>query len=271
MLGFLFGSKDKKLVRAASEGDLAKVKSLLAKGASANASEDGETALVAAVANSHDAIAAALLAGGADPNLGPEAGLTPLTAAIFGGSEKLVTTLLGAGANAKLADEEGHTPLHLAAYKGTPAMIKLLLSKGADVQSKTADGHSPLWESCYWGSFENAAVLLDARANVNSASAEGVTPLMNLVTQFRLWTMGALAPDGAVGLAGLGNLLQGLANAAEGPVKLPDGLLPLIDRMVAAGADVNARDANGTTILAAAKGAEAPQELLQRLESLGAR
>lgn len=70
------------LMKAASAGDLARVRALLAAGADINAADIfGNTALLYAVLEGQDAVVRALLEAGADPQAKNQIGVTPLSAA----------------------------------------------------------------------------------------------------------------------------------------------------------------------------------------------
>lgn len=89
---------DELLVRAASRGDLAMVRSLLDRGA------------VAAARNHYL--------------------LTALHWAVTLGHAQVVELLLERGAPLDTQDAEGHTPLHMAAREGDEEMVTLLLERG---------------------------------------------------------------------------------------------------------------------------------------------
>lgn len=87
-------------VRAAGEGDAARVESLLAAGADPNAAlESGETALLRAASKGRLEVVRLLLGAGADPNAEREDGFTPLSVAVFFGHAEVVRALLDGGAD----------------------------------------------------------------------------------------------------------------------------------------------------------------------------
>ena len=95
---------------AASEGNVAEVAALLAKGVPVDAKNRGFTALHVAAGKGHVAVVEALLAKGADP---------------------AATTTQGVAA------------IHLAAQFGHAPVVELLLAKGVSVDAPTADGRPP--------------------------------------------------------------------------------------------------------------------------------
>lgn len=94
------------------------------------------------------AIAAALIAAGADPNrtaLGAAGAFreTPLHRAAMEGEPAIAEQLLRAGARVEEPNALGESPLHLAARaqgKGAEVTVRLLLLSNADVSKQTARG-----------------------------------------------------------------------------------------------------------------------------------
>ncbi len=114
---------------AAQAGNLDLIAVLLAYGADANVGDAaGNTPLIAALrskAKRRPAAIAALLAGGADPNvrMGSE---TPLHKVTRDNDRALAKLLLAHGANTAALDTRGRTPLTVATRKGHAALVALL-------------------------------------------------------------------------------------------------------------------------------------------------
>ena len=114
---------------AAQSGNLDLIAVLLSYGADANALDDaGTTPLVATLrrkSQQRAAAIAALLAGGADPNvrMGSE---TPLHKVARDNDQALAELLLTHGANVAALDTRQRTPLTVAARKGHTEMVALL-------------------------------------------------------------------------------------------------------------------------------------------------
>ena len=100
---------------AASVGDVAKVRSLLA------------------------ASGGALLV-----NLQANNGASPLYAACRQGHTDVVCALLSAGAKVGLQITNGFSPLHVACLQGPSEVVRTLLSAGAKVDLQSQEGGSPL-------------------------------------------------------------------------------------------------------------------------------
>jgi ankyrin repeat protein len=94
-----YASLDDGLHQAVKEGDLAKVRSLLAGGANANArNKDGRTALILAAMQGRADIVQALLNGGADPNAKDKNGNTAMSVVQESGQRHIGYLLKQAGA-----------------------------------------------------------------------------------------------------------------------------------------------------------------------------
>ena len=122
------------LHRGAQSGDLDLIGTLLEYGADANAMDrEGNTPLVTAIRSKtkqREAAIAALLAGGADPNvqMGSE---TPLHKIARDNDRSLAEVLLAHGANGGAADTRGRSPLVVAERKGHEEVVELLRQHAA--------------------------------------------------------------------------------------------------------------------------------------------
>ncbi|MEO8595321.1 MAG: ankyrin repeat domain-containing protein [Candidatus Solibacter sp.] len=108
-------------------------------------SGDGFTGLGFAAFFGHEAVARALLAAGADPNLAAAnaLGVSPLHSACASRSMGLVELLLANGADPNAVEGAGLTPLHTAAGGGNREIVDLLLKAGADRTRRANDGSTP--------------------------------------------------------------------------------------------------------------------------------
>ena len=141
---------DTALLFAAREGDVESAKLLVAAGANVNAADAwGVTATTLAAHSGHGDVVAFLLSKGADPNLAA-AGFTALDTAIMRRDQAMVAALLDHGANPNAPLETwtptrrashdfnfapelvGATPFWLAARFTEPEIMRLLVQHGAD-------------------------------------------------------------------------------------------------------------------------------------------
>ena len=133
-----------KLVRAASNGDAAKVKRLLKAKVDVNHGDKGEEG---------------------------SSGITALQEACMSGHVGVVRLLLKAKAAVDLRDSDGCTALYGASQNAQVKCAQLLLEALATVDLKANDGSTPLSMSCQTAVLESARLLLRAKANVDEAPA----------------------------------------------------------------------------------------------------
>ena len=233
------------LMTAARTGDLELVRLLLARGADVNAAESwrGQTALMWAAAEGHARLIPTMLSYGADVSARSAKGWTPLLFAVREGRIDVVQTLLEAGVDV----EEALPVVQETRRGGTSA-------------ERSATGLNAFLLAAANAHYELAALLVDRGADVNVAS-RGWTALHQVS-----WVRKA-------GIAGSNN------PAPKGSGRMTS--LEFVRKIVAAGADVNARVTSrppagitrlnflgGTPFLLAARTADA--DLMRLLAELGA-
>jgi ankyrin repeat protein len=262
---------------ACTNGNARMVELLLTSGAGANTSlPGGETALMTCSRTGKVEAVAVLLAHGADVNAkDTERGQTALMWAAAEGNVETVEALVKAGADIHAHLASGFTPLLFAVREGRIGAVKALVKAGADVKEKLQpaivaakvgeparirNDTSALALAISNAHYELASYLLDAGADANVKGNGGVTPL-HIITNVRKPGQGDNdpAPEGS------GNVSS----------------LEIIRKLVAKGADVNARITGrarvgrtslnirgATPFFLAARTADA--EMLRLLVSLGA-
>jgi ankyrin repeat protein len=168
------GGNERDLLDAVRAGDKTRVKTLLEKGTAATASSaDGTTALMHATLLGDVELIRLLLDGGADVNAANKAGATALMWAA--GDLDKVKLLLDRGANVNARAHSGHTPLLMAAScADSAAVVRLLLEKGADAKFASR-GYTALMAGA--GNREVARLLLQSGADTKAANAAGWTAL----------------------------------------------------------------------------------------------
>jgi uncharacterized protein len=115
------------LMRAADEGDAARVRSLLASGAEVNAAaEGGETALMRASAKGHLDVVEVLLDAGGDVHAKSENGFTPLFMAVFFGHAEVARALLARGSDPSEPTHVNTTAEKWARSWGSAEIVRLL-------------------------------------------------------------------------------------------------------------------------------------------------
>ena len=259
------GVRERALLTAAREGDIARAVALVEAGADPDtAAEPGERdqrpVLTLAALSPDMRLLRALIARGAQVNRAQN-GVTALLAATrdsWHGRPEAVLTLLTNGADASGTDAEGNTPLHGAVLGAEPTVAAMLLDAGAAVDAANAAGDTPLAIACRAANWALARFLLEhgakpapvggepalvAAAGIADDDAEGVKVLLR-----------HKGPVNAVNAQGRTALI---AAAAEGHEQIARALLQ-------ANANPNLADRHGTTALmeAARAGAHGIVQLL---------
>ncbi len=162
------------VAEAARQGDLQRLRSLLAEGRDVNAAlGDGMTALHWAAERGDAEMAELLLRAGAQLQSGTRIGaFTPLHVAARAGSTHVVDLLLDADADpGARSTTTGVTPLHLAAEAGDADMIRSLVEHGADVDAPDGGwGQSPLFYAANLDRVEAIRTLTELGADVSMTS-----------------------------------------------------------------------------------------------------
>src|SRR6478735_6402708 len=144
--------------RAALEGDLVTVQSLIERGNSPDTSDaEGSTLLMLAARGGHAPVVAYLISRKASVNGRNKFGDTALMAAALGGHVEAAKVLIANGAE---INGSGWTPLHYAAFQGRPAMVRFLLEAGANKNAIAPNEYTPLMLAVRNGHEEAAKVLL---------------------------------------------------------------------------------------------------------------
>jgi len=173
---------DQQLYQAALQGDVAKARTLLDKGADVNARhEDDKTPLFAAATKGHLDIVQLLVEHGAQVAIANMINDTPLKWAAFGGHTDVVMFLLEHGAKEQIdvADTSwGRTALLDAISQQHEETACELVHQGADInKTDTHNGMTPLFYAAHMNMLTLAQVLLEAKADPNATDRQGNTPL----------------------------------------------------------------------------------------------
>jgi ankyrin repeat protein len=132
----------------------------------------GVRPLSLASAGGHAAIVRLLLEAGADPDAAPGVGETPLMSAARSGSVAAVAALLAHGAvvDAREPSRE-QTALMWAAAEGHADVVRALVRGGADVKARSKNGFTPLLFAAREGHRAAAAALLDSGSTLDESLA----------------------------------------------------------------------------------------------------
>jgi cytohesin len=237
------------LVQSAIQGDLGKIKDLLARGADVNARDSqGYTALhMAAGRRDKEAVEFLISRGaivGAVDNLWKN---TPLHMAAAFGKRETAELLIASGADINAKMITGRTPLHQAAERGHQEVVSLLIARAADINAKDRSGFTPL-DLALDGGFDNV---------VNSLRQVGGQPgdplrltIIDAVKAGNCSRVKELLAEGA-------NVMARDSVEGRTPLHLAarKGDLEMTNLLISKGADINDETANeGTPLHAAVEG-----------------
>lgn len=247
------------LTTAAADGNLGRVKRMLAREVDVNEMDaNRRTPLMRAAGGGHATVVSALLAAGADANIAALNGTTALGAAVLGNHPEVVKLLVDRGTDVDQRQQYGITPLMLAAARWLPRMVRTLISLGADVSARDETQGSVMMaavQNALHSSDETAGEatvreLLKHGADVNAVNDEGQTALMLL--------LGVRAGEDQQASGNIVSTLSALLIEHEAELDIQDmagwtalhaaaarGLLEPTQAMLAAGANKRLRDING--------------------------
>jgi uncharacterized protein len=217
----------------------------------------GTVAVVDAVKRQDKVAARALIRQRADVNAADVEGMTALHWAAHWDDLETVTLLLKAGARARVANRYGVTPLHEACTVGNVAMIEALLDGGADPNAALGEGETPLMTEARTGNTGGVPLLAVRGANVNAVEGfRGQTALMWAAAEDHEAVARLLVELGAdvnvrsmhyefpqlVG--GNGGIIHDRSEGGLTALMFAarQGSLDTADRLLAAGADINASE-----------------------------
>ena len=159
------------LIDAAKNADVNALRTLITQRVDVNApSADGTTALHWASYRDNLDAADLLIRAGARIDAANDLGATPLWIASSNGSPAMVRRLLQAGAHPNLALLLGETPLMAASRSGNPDVVAQLIDKGAGVNARGARGQTALMWAVSEQHPDVVKVLLSHDADIHARS-----------------------------------------------------------------------------------------------------
>jgi uncharacterized protein len=249
------------LKRAAREGNLSKLKTLLDKVPAGTTGKDQRPALLEAADGDQAEAVQLLLEHGAAVDARDATGDTALLVAARRGAVGVIDRLLAGKADPNVVDARGGTPLLLAAATGSERAVTLLLDHGADASARNAQGLSALDLVERSGKKETAglASLLKSRGATGVARVENRQEI-RADDRYAGWSAFLIACDrGEIGPVKSALASGADPNGVEPIAGVPAlvlaaraGHLPVIDALLAAGARIEARTTDGDTALGAA-------------------
>ncbi|MCJ1379736.1 hypothetical protein MMC17_002839 [Xylographa soralifera] len=212
-----------------------------------------------------------LHAAGCEIDAAGPSGTTPLHYAVrkcFGPiSPILITLLLENGANATAKDDDGNTPLHLLddIY---PELVDLLCKHGANVNDiRKIDGSTPIHTGLRNSHHEEVLVMLAHTPDPDIHDLDGNTVLHIAFQQ------GHLDKELIGGLLQAGYDVNARNDRNETPLHAVRRLSardePVLKMMIDAGANLEAKDVSGYTVIFRAREYHAPNKTVQVLLEVG--
>ncbi|KAK2842567.1 hypothetical protein Q5P01_012767 [Channa striata] len=178
-VGYELKEKDLgKVHKAASVGDLAKLKHLAKKNDINQLDKENRTALHIACATGHVEVVQFLVENKAKLNLCDNQNRSALMKAVQGQHERSASILLENHAEPNLVDINGNTALHLAANIPSISTAVLLLEHEADINAQNKEGFTPLAVAVREDHIDMAEFLLKEGADVNCRNQDQRSPLM---------------------------------------------------------------------------------------------
>jgi serine/threonine-protein phosphatase 6 regulatory ankyrin repeat subunit B len=229
------------LFEAVDRNDPDIVNALLESGLKPNiANENGETLLYHAIESGNQDIVLELITKGADVTQTGVTGISPIERAVKRNEARVVSKLLDMGAQADQKTTEGYTLADTAIYSGEPEILSALLDKGAKVDKD----FGVLW-AIRDGKGKAVSALLAHGANPNVMSANGDPALWLAASAGETEAVQALiAYHASVDFPNKAQSTTPLAIASH------TGQLDAVKLLLAAGANIEAKDAFGMTPLA---------------------
>lgn len=242
------------------------VELLLAHGAEVKMeTEDGIVPICNAASKKSKRAIELLIAHGADVNVSDGKGGTPLYWAAMYDNPAGIELLLAKGAKVDVRSKtSSFTPLHRASQWGHPEIVKMLIAHGADVNSKTKGGLTPLLMvpqqariRALPGHNEVVELLLKSGADINARDNRGRTPL-DLARQFGQTEIIKRLTEASEGQKTVEKKLSTDESRVDSKETEPLNSLhealsgrniAQLEAALSRGADINARDENGDTVL----------------------
>jgi ankyrin repeat protein len=232
------------MVRGINEDNPALVQSGLDNGTNPNVVIDGEPALHKALVRMAWNAARTLIDHGADLNAPDKMGNTPLMISMGNRNLELTEYMMSRGADAKKKDTLSKTLLHYAAAVDRPDFISMLVKAGVDINAVDLFGYSPLHDACRFGaSRESVSMLLKHGANVSAPNKAGQVPLAYLIVDADRHERSIPGP------LALWLLMDRRTRTGVAPEERRKRMVLIAQDILDAGADPNARDNSGSTLL----------------------
>jgi ankyrin repeat protein len=231
-------SSEDSILLAASKCDVVRVRELVKKGISVDSTEfNGDTVLMHAVEVGCSDLVDFLLESGADVNKKANYGGTALMTSALFNRAVLTARLLKAGAGINVVDNKGWTTLTVATTYNSEQVFKLLIDSGAKIDVPDSRNETLLMKASHYPNL--ARILINMGADVNARNDGGATALFYASREtIELLVNAGAKVDERDKLGG-----TTLMWACEA------GQIDRVNKLISVGADVNAKDAAGRSVL----------------------
>lgn len=228
-------------------GIVSRSKRLLTQGARVDENENSFriTPLHCAASRGHLELAEFLLENGADANAIARDGSTPLHLATQYGQRPIMKLLLHRSVNPQVANEEGETALQLAVRtEWDEATVPLLVKNKVDVNNRNIrTGDTALHLAIRWRRIRIMQHLLDKGASIDMTNEDGFTPLQLAVKVDNCEAISVL-------LQRRPNIeARSLSGFTALQIAAYEGHWVAFDLLVIAGADINAWNKEGESLI----------------------
>lgn len=169
------------------------------------------------------------------------------------GNVTAVKKALAAGADVNMTSPQGQTALMIAAFQNDTATLKILLQAGANVEAgDNINGATALCYAAHSGAFDTGKLLIAARANLNVRTSDGLTPLILTTSRERSLPQHEVMAEL---LIQAGAIVSRSGRGGNTPLMhaTSNGMLRIVELLVANGAPVDAINDRGETALMFAK------------------
>ena len=233
------------------------------------------TALMSAVLADKPRMVHMLVKNNAKIDIKDSEGNSPILVAASRGNIGLVKLFLEHGSFVNSSDMFGNTPLLISLHKNFDDIAELMINKGADLNKANNNGETPLIVAAKKGHIKFVKTFVEKGASIDAADKNGDTALILAKRENRhdvvLYLLNKEAliekrseQDELMAYATLNSYLDIAENLIQRQIsvnrRFSDGLFPLwyavrngngkmIDMLLAAGADLEAKNKEGETVL----------------------
>ena len=216
--------------------DMMMIEFLVSKGADVNLHPtNGNTPLQESIHKK--GIPEFLINHGADVNAPPGSRIVPLNEAILSKNNELIKLLLEKGVDVKVHDNMSRTPLSLAVKSGRLELAEVLIAKGADIDACDGNGDSLLSWCLARRKNDVVEFLIHHGADIKATNRYGKTPLDIAIKEGNLKLIKTLISRGAD------------VNSESLFPAMRKNNMALVKLLISRGADVNVVSKNGSTPL----------------------